>query len=155
MQWVRDIAQSSYMMHSQPQRLLLYSIVDFSTVCMAKQGRHALHFNEMLTKAYIESVVHRAFEIMAMLPKIQYVHNAIKGIYKSGALTSCLGGLNGCPPAICTHKVVCLWGTGCAQHSLCAMFTCSLVRVYVQRFRKGTSSIRSLFRTAAPYTRSW
>ena len=100
MQWVRDIAQSSCMLHSQPQRLLLYSIVDFSTVCMAKQGRHALHFNEMLTKAYIESVVHRAFEIMAMLPKIQYVHNAIKGIYKSGALTSCLGGLNGCPPAI-------------------------------------------------------
>ena len=35
------------------------------------------------------------------------------------------------------------------------MFTCSLVRVYVQRFRKGTSSIRSLFRTAVPHTRSW
>ncbi len=67
---------------------------------MAKQGRHALLSDERLTKAYIESVVHRAFEIIAMLPKIQYVHNAIKGIYKSGALTSCLGGLNGCPPAI-------------------------------------------------------
>ncbi len=35
------------------------------------------------------------------------------------------------------------------------MFTCSLVRVYVQRFRKGTSSIRSLFRTAVPHTKSW
>ena len=81
-------------------RHALLSNDGFSTVCMAKQGRHALLSNERLTKAYIESVVHRDFEIIAMLPKIQYVHNAIKGIYRSGALTSCRGGLNGCPPAI-------------------------------------------------------
>ncbi len=97
MQWVRDIAQSDYMLHSHSQQWLLYSIVGFS---MAKQCRRALFPHEWLTKAYIESVVHRALDIMAMLPKIQYVHNAIKGIYKSGALTSCLGGLKGCPPAI-------------------------------------------------------
>jgi hypothetical protein len=100
MHWVRDIAQSNYVLHSHPQKWLSYSIVGISTISMAKQCRHALLSDEWLTKAYIESVVHRAFDIMAMLPKIQYVHSAIKGIYRSGALTSCLGGLNGCPPAI-------------------------------------------------------
>lgn len=97
MQGLKDIAQTNCMLHSHSQQWLLYSTVDFS---MAKQCRCALLMHEWLTRAYIESVVHRALDIMAMLPKIQYVHNAIKGIYKSGALTSCLGGLNGCPPAI-------------------------------------------------------
>ena len=99
MQWVRDIAQSSCMLRSQSEQWI------FVLDCWFQHSMHGKAVqtcspDEWLTKAYIESVVHRAFVIIAMLPKIQYVHNAIKGIYKSGALTSCLGGLNGCPPAI-------------------------------------------------------
>lgn len=56
-----------------------------------------------LTKAYMESVVHRPLDTIVMLPKTQYVQRAIKGMYKSGAFTSWRGGLKGCPPAICTE----------------------------------------------------
>ena len=41
-----------------------------------------------LTKVYMESVVHRPLDIIAILPRIQYVQSAINGMYKSGALTS-------------------------------------------------------------------
>lgn len=65
-----------------------------------------------LTKAYMESVVHRPLEIIVMLPKTQYVQRAINGMYKSGALTSWRGGLKGWPPAICTKTTSLVQG-GC------------------------------------------
>lgn len=49
----------------------------------------------------MESVVHLPLATIVILPRIQYVNNAVTGMYKSGALTSCRGDLNGWPPVIC------------------------------------------------------
>lgn len=56
----------------------------------------------LLTRPYMESVVHLPFATIVILPSIQYVYKANTGMYRSGALISCRGDLKGWPPVICT-----------------------------------------------------